>query len=77
MRAIGVSGGFLATALSFIVGKLFSLIKSKAESAARIKDQENLDKKINDEYQKDLIEQAPEEKLIEDETNILNGGRKP
>jgi flagellar biosynthesis component FlhA len=77
LRAIGVTGGIWASIVSFVLTKVFFFVKKEVESEARLLDQQKKDKENLAEYKKDIQENAPESKLIEDETNILNGGRKP
>lgn len=77
LKTIGVTGGIWSSIVSFVLTKIFSFYKSKADEAARIADQEKIDKKIDEKHQQQLKENAPESDLIESETDILNGGRKP
>jgi hypothetical protein len=76
LKTLGIGGGLYGMIVSFLVNKVFTFIKKEAESEARLLDQEKKDKENLAEYKKDIIEKAPESKLIEDETNILNGGKK-
>lgn len=74
MKLAGLSGGIWA----WVIGKIAIFAWKKADkeiqSGARVKDQENVDEKLNEKYQEDMKNGASEEILIEDETAILNGG---
>lgn len=78
MTAVGITGGFWA----WIIGDALEYIwKKEVEpelaKEAGLVDQKKIDDKLNSTYQGDINAKAPESKLIQDETNILNGGRKP
>lgn len=77
LKAIGVTGGIWTSIVSFVLTKVFFFIKKEVESEARLLDQEKKDKENLAEYKKDIQSGAPESELIQDEQNILNGGRKP
>lgn len=76
LKTIGVTGGIWTKVVSFILTRVFIYAKKEADQAAAIADQEKKDKKINEKYQEQIKENAPESDLIESETDILNGGRK-
>lgn len=77
LKTIGMSGGIWTSIVSFVLTKFYLFEKKKIEEAARLDDQEKIDKKINEKHQEQIKTSAPESELIESETDILNGGRKP
>lgn len=76
MAAVGLSGGFWLFTVKFGLGKIWKKVQPEIESAAHLADQKKKDDKIADKYEADLHAHAPESQLIEDEGDILNGGRK-
>lgn len=77
LKTIGVTGGIWTKIVSFVLTRVFIYAKKQADEAARLADQEKIDKKINEKHQEQIKTNAPESDLIESETDILNGGRKP
>lgn len=76
MKAVGWSSGFVSGILAWAIGKGLEKGAEIADSAARIEDQEALDEKLETKYQEDIKHGAPEPELIQDEEDILNGGRR-
>jgi len=75
MGVIGITGGFYAWIVGFVLNKAWTEADKEIESGARLADQTSTDKEIDKKYQGDIKNGAPEEELIKDETDILNGGR--
>lgn len=77
LKTIGVTGGIWASIVSFVLTKIFMFEKAKLEEAARLADQAKKDKEILDKYKEAIKNNAPEQTIIDLETDLLNGGRKP
>jgi hypothetical protein len=77
LKTIGASGGLWTTVVSFVLTKFYKYVKKEAESAAAIKDQEVVDRKLKEKHDQQLKVDTPESDLIQTEQDILNGGRKP
>lgn len=77
LKTIGVSGGIWASIVSFVLTKVFMFEKSKAEEAARLADQKKIDDALIEKKKQAIKDNANEPVLIDVETDILNGGRKP
>lgn len=80
LSALGLAGGFWG----WIVGKVLSIAVSlgwkkanrEIQSGARIADQTAVDHELNHKYQEDIKNDVPEDQLIKDELDILNGGHR-
>jgi len=78
MKAIGVSSGIWSSIVSFVLVKIYTKLKKEADSKAAIEDQKKIDDELNKKHQEQLNNpNTTEQELIETETDILNGGRKP
>ena len=76
LKTIGVTGGIWTKIVSFLLTRVFIYAKKQADEAARLADQKKKDQELLDKYKNAIKENAPEETLIDIETDILNGGRK-
>lgn len=77
----GWSSGFLLNIAAWIGGiflkKEIKNIESSLTNAAGIADQTKTDKQNVDQLNQDVKNGKDEQTLVNDETNLLNGGRKP
>jgi len=76
LKTIGVTGGIWTKIVSFVLTRVFIYLGKKADQAAAIADQEKKDKEILEKYKDAIKNNAPEQELIDIETDLLNGGRK-
>lgn len=77
LKLAGVSGGAWTWIVTNVLLKAWILFIDLIASLARLADQKNIDEKLNKKYQDQIKNGASENELIESETDILNGGRKP
>lgn len=77
LGALGLSGGIWFFVVKFGLTKIWQKVEPEIESAAHLADQKRIDEDLNKKYQDDIKGGADEKKLIEDETSLFNGGRKP
>lgn len=75
MSALGLSGGIWLWFVKFGVDQVVKKVEPIIDSAAHLQDQKIVDDKLNQTYQQDIGAKKDEQTLINDETNILNGGR--
>ena len=76
LTALGLAGAFWTWLVGLFVSWGWTKADKEIKSQARLKDQENVDDALLNKYKEDIKNDVPESQLIEDETNILNGGRK-
>lgn len=76
LGALGLSGGIWLFVVKFGLTKIWQKVEPEIESAAHLADQKKKDEKLNETYQNDIKTGADEKKLIQDETDMFNSGRK-
>lgn len=76
IKAIGISNRIWVSIASFILSKVYVVIKEKLEEQARLADQAKKDRELLNRYKKAIEQKRSEQELIAIEEEILNGGRK-
>ncbi len=77
LGAVGLAGGIWTWIAGFALNKAWKAADKEIESEARTEDQKIKDEALLIQYKEDIKDGKPEQKLIDDEVSILNGGRKP
>ena len=77
LKMAGVSGGIWTWIVAQAVKLGWKKVEKEISQEARLADQTATDEALNEKYQEDIKNAAPEEFLIKDELDLLNGGRRP
>jgi hypothetical protein len=76
LRTLGIASGFWGWIAWFAVTIVWGKVIKRILSAARKQDQKEIDDENEKTYMADKKAGAPVEKLIEDETDLINGNRR-